>query len=552
MVTVRESEVDGVPCFWVETGRPTLAASLLFRQGMADEPLPESGWLHLLEHMALHGTGNGSLHVNGSVSTLITTFDTHGPAEAVADHLTRLSSWLSNPELRGVERERGVLRAESELRGGPLVTSLRWRYGAQGPGVASYGEPGLVLATPEVLWDRCLRVYNRGNAVLVLDGPPPRRLRLGLADGSFLPPPKAVSVESHFPAAYEERAGLVLSGVVERCHDAGVAASLLEKALRQEVRDRAGAAYAPWSTYEPVDAGSAVIAAGSDLRPDVLPSILEKSLVLLDRLRSGAPAGWIEEQVAARLQALRDPYNAMGIALRAGHAVLSDQLPPSYDEIIAETEQTDRERVRWTFDQLHSTLLLGAPARTKLPQRIRLSEYPRTRPWRDSRGRRHRNWPADRRHFATGPSGVEMVAGGEALQVPAEAVAGLVAYPDGTRHVVGRDGWALTMGPHEWHGGPSLTRALDELVPPHLHLPMDGDGARAFRRLPWRRRWYGPVRRALRSAPGLALVAVVLALIGIVASTRQAGVVAGSCLVVAFLCLFRVPAAYLRGRRRLW
>ena len=80
MVSVRESEVDGVPCFRVETGRPTLAARLLFRQGTADEPLHESGWLHLLEHMALHGTGSGSLHVNGSVSPLISTFDTHGPA----------------------------------------------------------------------------------------------------------------------------------------------------------------------------------------------------------------------------------------------------------------------------------------------------------------------------------------------------------------------------------------------------------------------------------------------------------------------------------------
>src|SRR4051794_23017115 len=121
MVTVRESEVDGVPCFWVETGRPTLAANLLFRQGSADEPLHESGWLHLLEHMALHGAGRGSLQVNGSVSTLVTSFDAHGPPGAVAAHLTKLASWLRDPRVQGVERERGVLRAESGLRGGPVV-----------------------------------------------------------------------------------------------------------------------------------------------------------------------------------------------------------------------------------------------------------------------------------------------------------------------------------------------------------------------------------------------------------------------------------------------
>ena len=85
MVIVRESEVDGVPCFWVETGRPTLAARLMFRQGMADEPLHESGWLHLLEHMVLHGAGSGPLQINGSVSPLITGFDAHGPAASVTE-----------------------------------------------------------------------------------------------------------------------------------------------------------------------------------------------------------------------------------------------------------------------------------------------------------------------------------------------------------------------------------------------------------------------------------------------------------------------------------
>jgi hypothetical protein len=551
MVTVRESEVDGVPCFWVETGRPTLAASLIFRQGMADEPLHESGWLHLLEHMALHGSGNGALQVNGSVSALLTTFDTHGPAEAVADHLNRLTSWLGNPELRGVERERGVLRAESELRGGAFVNSLRWRYGAQGPGVASYAEPGLVRATPEVLWDRCRRVFNRGNAVLVLDGPAPRRLRLGLADGSFLPPEPAASVELRFPAAYPESAGLVVSGVVERSPEAGIAASLLEKALRQEVRERAGAGYAPWSTYEPVDADTAVIAAGSDLQPDVLPSILEKSLLVLDRLQSGAPQGWVEEQVTARLQALHDPYNAMGIALRAGREVLGGELPPSYDEILAETEQTDRELVRRAFDQLRSTLLLGAPARTKLPKRIRRADYPRTPPWRDTPGHRHRNWPLDRARFAAGAPGVQLTDGEDALQVPLPEVAALMTWQDGTRHVVGRDGWGLTMAPAQWHGGPALTRALDDLVPRDRHLHVDGAGSPGFRRLSWRKRWYPRVRRSFVSAPGFALLAVVLAGVGFLTAKSHPGI-AAPCVVLALLCLIGVPRAYFRGRRRLW
>jgi len=552
MVTVRESEIDGVPCFWVETGRPTLAASLMFRQGLADEPLHESGWLHLLEHMALHGSGNGVLHVNGSVSTLVTTFDTHGPVDAVADHLTRVATWLGDPRLEGVERERGVLRAESELRGGPLVNSMRWRYGATGPGVASYGEPGLVRANPEALWDRCRHVFNRGNAVLVLDGPPPRRLRLGLADGSYHPARPAVSVESEFPAAYEERAGLVLSGVVDRSHDATVAASLLENALRQEVRDRAGAAYAPWSVYESVDADTAVIAAGSDLLPDALPMILEKSLVLLERLQAGVGADLIEEQVSVRLQALRDPYNAMAIAMRTGHAVLRGDLPPTYDDLVAEAERTDREEIRKAFHQLRSTLLLGAPTRTRLPQRIRRAAYPSSPPWQDARAHRHRNWPLDRSRFSSGASGVEIVEGGKALQVASADVAGLMTWRDGARHLIGRDGWGITMVPDEWHHGTLLTRAIDALVPAELHLLVDGVGSRGFRRLSWAKRWSPPLRRGIASAPGLALLAVVLAVVGIAASAAQVSIVAGASVLAAFVALLRVPSAYLRGRRRLW
>lgn len=551
MVTVRESEVDGVPCFWVETGRPTLAARLMFRQGMADEPLHESGWLHLLEHMVLHGAGSGPLQINGSVSPLITGFDAHGPAASVTEHLNRVTAWLGNPELRGLERERGVLRAESGLRGGPMINSLRWRYGAQGPGVASYGEPGLVRATPARLWDRCIRVFNRGNAVLVLDGPPPRGLRLGLVDGSFLPPAPAESIESVFPQAYEEPSGLVLSGVVDRSPEAGIAASLLEKAIRQEVRERAGAAYAPWGTYEPVDAERAVIAAGSDLLPEVLPSILQKSLLVLDRLQTGAPAAWLDEQVATRLQALRDPYNAMGIALRAGHAVLSDQLPPSYEELIAELEQTDGERVRETFHQLRSTLLLGAPAHTKLPRRLKEATYPRTRPWRDTRGHRHMNWPQNPRRVSAGSSGVEVMDGDDALQVPLADVAALMKWPDGTRHVVGRDGWSVTVAPVEWHGGQALTRDLDQLVKPDLHIDLDGTGGSRFRRLSRRNRWVPRLRASLFSAPGLCLLAVVLASAGIL-TMAQLPAVAGLLVVLAIVCIIRVPSAFLRGRRRLW
>ncbi|HET8768285.1 MAG TPA: hypothetical protein VFM86_13260, partial [Pedococcus sp.] len=74
MIELHRTEVDGVPAFWVDSGRPTLTAALVFRWGMVDETLPETGWTHLLEHLALHGRGGGALQVNGMVSLVHTRF----------------------------------------------------------------------------------------------------------------------------------------------------------------------------------------------------------------------------------------------------------------------------------------------------------------------------------------------------------------------------------------------------------------------------------------------------------------------------------------------
>ena len=32
-ITINRTDVDGVPTFWVDTGRPTLSATLVFRAG---------------------------------------------------------------------------------------------------------------------------------------------------------------------------------------------------------------------------------------------------------------------------------------------------------------------------------------------------------------------------------------------------------------------------------------------------------------------------------------------------------------------------------------
>ena len=100
MNDVRETEIDGVLCFHVDMGRPASAAHLIFRQGLADEPLHESGWLHLLEHLALLDRESLSRPINGQVSMLLTRFVAFGGPDDLATNLAALCRWVADPDFR--------------------------------------------------------------------------------------------------------------------------------------------------------------------------------------------------------------------------------------------------------------------------------------------------------------------------------------------------------------------------------------------------------------------------------------------------------------------
>ncbi len=180
--------VDGVQAFWVEAERPTVDASLVFRIGMADETLPTSGWLHLVEHLALHGRETPTLQVNGSEGLLETRFDLSGPPDEVCRAFEAITGWLADPRVDGLADEARVLRAESEWRGvGPVGRALQERYGTTGPGLVGYEEPGLTRVDEAALRELCARAFTRGNAALALSTAPPPGLRLLLPEGPKVP-----------------------------------------------------------------------------------------------------------------------------------------------------------------------------------------------------------------------------------------------------------------------------------------------------------------------------------------------------------------------------
>lgn len=503
MNDVRETEIDGVLCFFIDMGRPASAAHLIFRQGKADEPLHESGWLHLLEHLALLDRETLSRPIEGRTSMLLTRFAAFGPPEALVSHLAALSHRLGEPDFRLLARERGVLQAEAHQRQDALTRSLTWRYGASGPGVTSYAEVGAVRATPELLTERSRRVFNGSNAILVLDGPPPAELKLPLPEGEYHPPSSAEPVRRELPASYRDEAGLTLSGVVSRTHEATFLPGVLERAVHDGLRQRTGGAYGPWADLTEVDDQHLVVAGGSDVPPEILSTVAVAGVEITRRLaEDGVPRAWVQEAVEQRLQRLASPASMVDVALESAYAVLSDRVPKSYAELEEELRATDPQRVDAAARELQASLLLGLPEGAKLAKGVPLVSFPETEPAGEGRRHSHVNWPADLSTFSADDQVVESVNGLTARAVRVGEVVGLFSWRDGTRQLVSRDGSVLEMEARQWIGGEELTRVLDAAVPQELHMPMP-DREVTFNRMGLAERCAIGFARFANTKPGL-------------------------------------------------
>jgi hypothetical protein len=500
--SVRETEVSGVLCFFVDMGRPASVAHLIFRHGMADEPLHETGWLHLLEHLALLDRETLTRPINGQVSMLLTRFAMFGSPDDLVGQLGALCRWVAEPDFQLLARERGVLQARAHQTQDPLIRSLTWRYGATGPGVTSYAEVGALRATPELLAERAWRVFNAANAVLVLDGPPPPDLKLPLPAGEYLPPRTAEPVQRRLPAAYRD-AGLTLSGVVSRTHEATFLPGILERAVHDGLRQQTGGAYAPWSSMSEVDDRHLVVGGGSDVVPEILDTVAAAGVDVVRRLaEEGVPRAWVEEAVQLRLTRLDSPVALADVALESAYAVLSDRVPLSHEELLDQLRHTDPQLVDVAARELDATLLVGLPEEAKLPKGTKLVSFPETEPLAEGKRHSHVNWPADLSTFTLDQGFAELADGTTARAMAIADVAGLYSWRDGTRRLVGHDGSVLEMEARQWVSGDRLAAALDAAVPVHLHLPMP-DREVTFKRMGPAERCAVGFARSANTKPGL-------------------------------------------------
>lgn len=499
MTALHETEVDGVRCFWVNTGRPTLAARLVFRFGSADEEIYESGWQHLIEHSVLEeASQNSKLDVNGHVSLLETAFDSHGDPSTVSAHLGALTAQLVRPRFDRIEHEIGVLRAEAKVRGSTASgRALSWRYGARGPGLVSYGEPGLGRATSDGLAVRASRVFTRGNAALALDGPPPVGLRLHLGEGGLFGLRPAVQVDEP-PAAYVESSGVVASGLTRRSGTGFVGTEVIRAMLVEQLRHRSGAAYAPWATYERLDAENAIVLAGSDAQSDTFALAQDVILNVLDELATTGPGqNMLDHAIERMTRAMRDPYSLMASAVGAAVRHLHGLQPETTGQLIERAESVTVEQVRDDLRAVRDSLLVGAPAQSVEDSGLRVLAFEASPRSRGGSRYRATNWPADGSQLRVTNSRVEVSSGREARGMAFDEIVGWYVYSDGLRIAIREDGFNLAIHAGEWQRGTTAVASLDAVIPAHLHLPHPSSEIPPAGRQRWLHRWRHGARRKL-------------------------------------------------------
>jgi zinc protease len=463
-------EVDGVPTFWSPKREGPAAALLMFRVGQADETLPSRGVSHLVEHLSLVPTGKAPHDFNGQTGTSTTTFGMVGLPSELVSFFGVLGSSLSALPLERLPAERTVLQTEEQGRGhsSTALWSLRW--GPQGHGLVGYDELGVQGLDGEAVQAWADEWFVRQNAVLVLNGPPPRGLRLPLRDGVRAAPPVVEQAIDPLPTWYPQQPpSFGLSYLRDRSAASGVAAWLLQERVNDVMRHEQGLVYGVAGSSLPLS---------SSVRHDVLwTQALDEKLdeavaALLDVLAAGpspmTPAerkAWAAQKREQRRHAA-SAVGSTGWAAYLAEAALYGDEAMTLDEFQAEAAAVREPDVLAALSTFAESMLLALPEGTDAG-----AVAPPIRQWSRETlaGKALRPAHGQDWQLLLAREGVTMVdAPDRAVTVRFAETAAVRAWDDGARQLLGEDGFQVIYRPEQWQDEPAaVARAIDSGVGIH-------------------------------------------------------------------------------------
>lgn len=248
-------EVDGIPAFWVETPEPYFAV-IAFRVGVADETLPRYGTTHIVEHLAMSKLGRLAFPHNAGVSINTTDFYAEGDEDEVRGFITEVCQSIGDLPMDLLERERRVLKAETETKGsgGVLTVMQDLRFGPASYGLPIYKETA-THGSLDWVPDWAAEWFTRQNAVIGVAGPKPLQFDIELPDGERKLPSIPKPVIAHLPALVS-MGGSGETGVSwmgKRSIPLWVGVGLACERLREKLRKERGVSYGiayghnPWT-----------------------------------------------------------------------------------------------------------------------------------------------------------------------------------------------------------------------------------------------------------------------------------------------------------------
>jgi zinc protease len=472
------TSIDGVPVVWTPSNEPTLEAWLSFRVGMADEAFVQRGLSHLIEHLALAGIPDRLNPTNGSTAPTITNFVTAGTPAEVASFVTDIARSLARLPYERLDREVGVLRTEGANRTGSLTGSLLGLMcGNQRYGLLYAWELGLEAVVPSTVeaWRR--RYFTRGNAVLVLSGPPPHGIDLSaLPDGPRMPAPPLTLIEP-VPTwvTHGSSGGIVLCAAVPEHAITHVGAFVLGKRLQQRLREHEGRAYSASVDVNVWVPGEALVVVSADCTHENSAAVQQAIQVEISRLAiEGATLDEVRELHARHDRFRQDVRCAKGF-LKPSEMRVACGLPIEQPgQFFAAARGVSPSDVSRFAEFLLQRAMWSLPPNVGPDRR-----YQPLRQWSDAAvtGREYPSVAPPGTYEAThklvvGSDGISLlVADGKAVTCPFADVAALVQYSNGARRIFGRDGFAIAVHPDDWRNGSRVTAALDAAVAAELRVP---------------------------------------------------------------------------------
>ncbi|MBM9469059.1 insulinase family protein [Nakamurella leprariae] len=488
---VHRTVIDGVPVHWCE--RPgRLEADLLFGVGMRDEPFVRTGITHLVEHLAMQPFTRVPYACNASVHPRLTSFEVASSPDVVVRHLEQVCRSLAALDLGVLERERAVLLAEES---GSNIGVFGWlpptiRFGSQGLGLLGNVQIAPHLATAEDVeaWGR--RWFHRGNAVLVLSGPPPAGLRLPLPDapGDWVPDAHATVenlpvVATPTPSVTEGPPDSILLTVAAGWTPAFAAGwSVLVDRLLRRLRHDLGLIYELVSSIEPV-AGERVLATVAAEGPEAQAQRLaDEAWRVVTELRDhGVTDAELDHQRAILREERHHPeVLAAGATDQAIRELVGSALSLGRDP--SATDRLHRDDVSAALRAALPTLVVAVPSGVAVPDLPRLDQ---------SGGALVDGTTYDRARLGSAmPRGSRLIAGPDGLSVRTghdDDTWATVRYPgvvglkleqvgpgDEMLLLMAGSGVSVVFRAKDWRGAAEVEAAIRRAVPAHLHYRLPG------------------------------------------------------------------------------